>query len=382
MKTGFQMEFRDLKKQYFLYKEEFDQAISLILSEGNFIGGTEVEQLEKELAAYVGMKHCITCANGTDALLLALMNWGVRAGDAVYIPDFTFFSTAEVVALLGATPVMVDIDETTFNLSAQELELAIERTISEGVLEPKVIIPVDLFGQPADFFCIRRIADKYKLKVLEDGAQGFGGSINHKKACGFGEIAATSFFPAKPLGCFGDGGALFTDCDEWEKLIRSYKVHGKGNNKYDNVRIGLNSRLDTIQAAVLRVKLSHFEDELRLVNMVAKWYEEKLGDLVRCPRVKEGYFSSWAQYTILLKDETERNIVQEKLRKNGIPSMIYYTKGMHMQEALQQFLKNSVKYPVTEKVCKRCLSLPMHPYMTKDEVELVTESIKSAVICL
>ena len=260
------MEFRDLKQQYQLHKKEIDAAMQSVLNNADFVNGSQVRLLEAELAGYVGVKHCITCANGTDALQLALMTWNIGSGDAVFVPDFTFFSSGEVVPLAGATPVFADIDEDTYNISPQSLEVAIEYVLNNTDLKPRVIVAVDLFGQPADFSALRCIADKYNLLILEDAAQGFGGKIKEKKACGFGDIATTSFFPAKPLGCYGDGGALFTDNDEWADLLRSYCVHGKGKDKYDNVRIGMNSRLDTLQAAVLLEKLKFFDDEIAKCN--------------------------------------------------------------------------------------------------------------------
>ena len=239
------MEFRDLKKQYSVLKNEIDAAISEVISKANFISGNQVEELEKELAEYVGVKHCVTCANGTDALSIALMAWDVKEGDCVFVPDFTFFASGEVVSYAGATPIFVDVDIKTFNIDPQKLENAIQKVISLGTLNPKAIIAVDLFGRPADYETIRKIADKYNLKVLEDAAQGFGGEISGRRACSFGDISTTSFFPAKPLGCYGDGGAIFTNDDDVAKYIRSICVHGKGESKYDNVRIGCNSRLDT-----------------------------------------------------------------------------------------------------------------------------------------
>lgn len=370
------MEFRDLKTQYLRNKVQIDDAIQNVLSSAHFIGGSPVTQLEEKLADYVGVKHCISCANGTDALQLALMAWGIGEGDAVFVPDFTFFSTAEVVPWVNATPIFVDVEKDTFNISPQFLDETIQEVIREGKLTPKVVIAVDLFGQPADFPAIREITEKYNLLLLEDGAQGFGGRIGAQRACSFGDISITSFFPAKPLGCYGDGGAVFTDNDDWAGLIASYKVHGKGEDKYDNVRIGLNSRLDTLQAAILQVKLQILEDyELDNVNQAACWYEKYLDNSVVTPTVKEGYMSGWAQYTILLEDENERSKMQELLRKCNIPSMIYYPKGLHEQRAFEhsaQYMKNS-ELPNTYYVSRRCLSLPMHPYLQEEEVIKISE---------
>lgn len=373
------MEFRDLKKQYQLYKEEIDSQIYKVLSSGTFIGGNMVTELETQLAEYVGRDYCISCANGTDALQLALMCWEIGPGDAVFVPDFTFFSTAETVALVGATPVMVDICEDTFNISPLALKRAVVKTLQEGKLTPKAVIPVDLFGQPADFDAIMQIASEHDLKILEDGAQGFGGMIGERKACGFGDISTTSFFPAKPLGCYGDGGAIFTDNREWKEKIASLKVHGKGNSKYDNVRVGINSRLDSIQAAVLKVKLRKLDGEINLCNKWADLYTDHLKDYVKCPAIIKGYVSSWAQYTILLKDSEQREHVHRKLSEKDIPTMIYYAKGMHQQKALSQFLGFSDECPVTESVCERCLSLPMHPYLTEADVIHVSSQLCSSL---
>lgn len=376
------MEFRDLKQQYQVLKKDIDSAVQTVMYNANFISGVEVMELEVRLAEYVGVKHCISCANGTDALQLALMTWGIGKGDAVFIPDFTFFSTAEVVPLVGATPVFVDIDKETFNLSSDALEKAIQKTLQEGELIPRVVIAVDLFGQPADYPAIRRITDKYHMLLLEDGAQGFGGRIGEKKACSFGDISTTSFFPAKPLGCYGDGGAIFTDSDEWAELLRSFKVHGKGIGKYDNVRLGMNSRLDTIQAAILQVKLPHFDPfELERVNRVASWYGKYLGEGIKSPTVKEGFLSSWAQYTILTDNETERKSLQEILKQKEIPSMVYYPKGMHEQKALRHYYAEGsimCQLPVSEEVCRCCLSLPMHPYLQEEEIRFICDCINKS----
>ena len=372
------MEFRDLKAQYSKYKEEIDSAIQEVLNNANFIGGKEVDILEKRLAEYVGVKNCITCANGTEAMTLLMMAWDIGEGDAVFVPDFTFFSTGEIVSFVGATPVFVDVDADTFNIDTVKLEKAIEKVLKEGKLDPKVVIPVDLFGLPADYDAIDKIAKKYNIKVLADTAQGFGGSIEGKKAGSFGDAATTSFFPAKPLGCYGDGGAIFTDDDELAKLLNSYKVHGKGDNKYDNVRIGVNSRLDTIQAAILGVKLTAFIDhELEDVNRVYKLYTEKLKDIVETPIIPEGYQSSFAQYTIKLKSEEERDALQAHLKADDIPSMIYYIKPMHSQGAFSELGHDKDDFKVTIKLCDTVLSLPMHPYLSDSDLDKVVRSIKN-----
>jgi len=371
------MQFRDLQRQYEKLKPEIDGAVMKVMADSNFISGNQVTELEKDLADYVGVKHCITCGNGTDALSLALMTWNIGQGDAVFVPDFTFFASGETVAFEGATPIFVDVEKDTFNMDIQSLEQAIQKVKEEGRLVPRVIVAVDLFGQPADFIKIKVIAEKYGLLILEDAAQGFGGKIEDKMACSFGDIACTSFFPAKPLGCYGDGGAVFTDNDTWDQLLRSYRVHGKGTDKYDNVRIGMNSRLDTIQAAVLQVKFTAFKEyEVEAVNVVARAYSASLKDLVQVPKVKEGFYSSWAQYSILLKDKEQRDGLQDYLKDNGIPSMIYYRKPMSEQGAFRNIDCVKVELPNTKNLCDRVLSLPMHPYMDIVEINKVIDTIK------
>lgn len=373
------MQFRDLKMQYEVLRVKIDEQIKEVIGSTSFIGGEKVDELEKKLAEYVGVKHCITCANGTDALMMALMAWNIKPGDCVFVPDFTFFASAEVIAFLGATPVFVDVDESTFNIDSVRLEEAILRVINEGKLIPKAIIAVDLFGLPADYDAIRPIADKYGLKLLEDGAQGFGGAIRGKKACSFGDISTTSFFPAKPLGCYGDGGAVFTDDDEVAIYLRSIGVHGKGNGKYDNVRIGINSRLDTLQAGILIPKLEAFiQYELKQVNKVARSYSEKLQEAVIIPQFNEKYTSSWAQYSILLKDRAQRDGLQQYLKENDIPSMIYYIKPLHMQGAFKE-MKCVGPFDVTEQICERILSLPMHPYLDEKEIAYIAEHVLNYV---
>jgi UDP-2-acetamido-2-deoxy-ribo-hexuluronate aminotransferase len=374
------MQFRDLVKQYNVLKPEIDKAMTDTAASGGYIMGKAVKELEAELAEYVGAKHCITCANGTDALTLALKAWGVGNGDAVFVPDFTFFASAEVISLEGATPVFVDVDSDTFNIDPVSLETMIEKTRREGKLTPKAIVTVDLFGLPADYFALKEIADKYNLYILEDGAQGFGGNINGKMACSLGDISTTSFFPAKPLGCYGDGGAIFTDNDEWAGIINSLKVHGKGSFKYDNVRIGMNSRLDTLQAAILKPKFKAFRDyEVIDINKAAALYTEKLRDIVKTPVIPEGYYSSWAQYTIQLENREQRDGLQSYFKENGIPSMVYYPNPMHKQTAYKDLGYKEGDFPVTEKLCKTVLSLPLHPYITDKEIQQVVDSIQKYI---
>lgn len=383
------MQFRDLQKQYEVLKSQIDAKMIDVAASAHFISGLEVKELEKALAEYVGVKHCITCANGTDAITIAMRAWGVRKGDAVFVPDFTFFSSGECPADEGATPIYVDVDERTYNIDPTKLEEAIQKVIDEGKYKAKAVVAVDLFGLPADYPAIKEICEKYEVLLLEDGAQGFGGNIDGKLACSFGDISTTSFFPAKPLGCYGDGGAIFTNNDEWADLIRSICVHGKDtsnpndpNAKYNNIRIGKNSRLDTIQAAILLPKFKAFVDyELDDVNKVAGWYTEGLKDTrLVLPEMKEGYVSSWAQYTIQLPDGVDRKKVQAKLKAAGIPSMIYYAKPMHLQGAFAGMDSANADCPVTERLCTTVLSLPLDPYKTKEDVDLVVSELKKAII--
>ena len=376
------MEFRDLKTQYARLKDEIDSGIAKVLETAHFISGPEVKELEAKLAEYVGVKHCITCANGTDAITLAMMAWDIGNGDAVFVPDFTFFSSGECPAFEGATPIYVDVDKETFNIDPVKLEEAITRVREEGKYEPRAVVAVDLFGLPADYRAIRPICDKYGLMLLEDGAQGFGGSIDGRMACSFGDISTTSFFPAKPLGCYGDGGALFTDNDEWAEYLRSVVVHGKsGNDKYNNIRIGMNSRLDSIQAAVLLAKLRAFEEyELEDVNKAAAWYDDRLKDSgLALPVIPEGFISSRTQYTIRLGEDIDRTGLQAELKTKGIPTMVYYTKPLHMLTAFDNLDIVNNNCHITEQICSKVLSLPIYPYMRKDEVDYVVMNIKKVL---
>lgn len=382
------MQFRDLTKQYTILKKQIDAAMISVAASAHFISGPEVKKLENKLSEYVGVKHCITCANGTDAISIAMRVWGIGQGDAVFVPDFTFFSSGECPADEGATTIYVDVEQHTFNIDPLKLEEAIKKVIAEGKYVPKAVIAVDLFGLPANYSIIKPICDKYGLLLMEDAAQGFGGSINGKMACSFGDISTTSFFPAKPLGCYGDGGAIFTDNDEWADLIRSICVHGKDtsnpndpNAKYKNIRLGKNSRLDTLQAAILIPKFNAFIDyELDNINKVAEWYTEGLKDTnLILPVIKKGFYSSWAQYTVQLSDATERDKLQDKLKKAGIPSMVYYANPMHQQEAFAGTDSAIANCPVTEKLCSTVLSLPIDPYKTKEDIELVVGELKKAL---
>lgn len=367
------MEFIDLGRQYKALKDRIDGRIANVLGRAQFINGDEVRELAEKLAAYCSRKYCLTCANGTDALTLALRCLGVGEGDAVFVPDLTFFASAETAALAGATCVFVDVDKRTFNLDAVKLENRIRQVIAEKKLKPKAIIAVDLFGLPANFPEIRKVAGKYGLPIIEDAAQGFGGSINGKRACSFGDISTTSFFPAKPLGCYGDGGAVFTDNEDYYKLMASLAFHGKGSHKYDNVRIGYNSRLDTIQAAVLLEKLKAFDDyELTDRNKIAAKYDSYLKNKFTTPLIPENFKSSWAQYTLILDDENERDNLQKHLNANGIPTMIYYPIPMHALKAFEDIETPSEEVEVATKLTKTVLSVPMHPYLKDEEIKFIS----------
>ena len=366
------MQFIDLAAQYQHLKQRIDQRIQTVLQHGNYIMGPEVAQLEQQLADYVGVKHCISCANGTDALQLAMLVLDIKPGDAVFCPTFTFFATAEVIAYAGATPVFVDSDERTFNICPQHLEQQIEQVLKDGKLIPKAIIAVDLFGLPANYPELEKIATKYQLKLIEDAAQGFGGEINGQRAGSFGDIATTSFFPAKPLGCYGDGGAVFTNNDEYAALFRSYRVHGKGKDKYDNVRIGINSRLDTLQAAILLEKLAEFPQELLNRNQLAALYSAQLAGNYTKPYVPQGYVSSWAQYTLV---SDNRDAIMARCKENGVPTMIYYGTCMHQQTAFSALGYTDADFPTASKLAKQVFSIPMHPYMTEAVLNNIIYSI-------
>lgn len=371
------MQFIDLQSQYKTLKQRIDARIQTVLDHGKYILGPEVTELEAELAKYVGVKHAITCANGTDALQLALMSLNIGQGDAVFCPTFTFFATAEVIALCQATPVFVDSNEQTFNICPKSLEQQIQNVLAKGEVIPKAIIAVDLFGLPADYTALQVIANKYGLKLIEDAAQGFGGAINNKRAGSFGDIATTSFFPAKPLGCYGDGGAVFTDDNELADLLRSYRVHGKGTDKYDNVRIGLNSRLDTIQAAILLEKLTAFPGELINRNNAAEHYTSLLGGLFQTPYVPQGYLSSWAQYTLVAENRDE---IIASLKNDGIPSMVYYATCMHQQTAFTHMEYKVEDFPIAERLSRQVFSLPMHGYIVSKDIAAVRDVLSECSI--
>lgn len=372
------MDFIDLGRQYELIKDKVDSGIRSVIDSRHFIMGPEIAELEKRLAQFVGRKHCLTCGSGTEALQIPLMAYGLQKTDAVFVPSFTFFASAESVNLIGATPVFVDIDS-TFNMDINSLETEIKRTLNEGKLTPKGIIPVDLFGRSANYDKILPIAEKYDLFVLEDAAQGFGGSLHGKRNGSFGDVSATSFFPAKPLGCYGDGGAVFTDDEDLYNTMKSIRVHGMGTDRYDNIRMGMNGRMDTIQAAVVLAKLDIFENELEARQKVAGWYTEELKDAFIVPETDPEYYSAWAQYTLLAKNEEERARIIGGMKEKNIPVMIYYPIPLHQQTAYKNLGYGDIKLPYCESVSQRVFSLPMHPYLKKEEVKLICDHLKSII---
>lgn len=376
------MEFRDLKAQYAILRGELDAAVLRVLSQGHYIGGPEVALLEERLAAFVGTRYCVTCANGTDALQLALMVEGVGPGDAVFVPDFTFCATAEAPSLLGATPVFVDVDRRTFCLDPAALERAVAAVSRQGELRPRAVIAVDLFGLPAPYPKIQQVCERFGLLLLEDGAQAMGGLLRGQRCGSWGSMATTSFFPAKPLGCYGDGGALFTNDPVRAELARSYAVHGKGSAKYDNVRVGINSRLDTVQAAVLLVKLAAFERfELDEAQKAADAYGEALAAIpnLELPWVPEGSTSAWAQYTVVLPLGCDRAGLQRFLKERAIPTAVYYPRPLHAQPA---FAGRSICLdgcPVATELSQRVMSLPMGPYLTASDGAAVAAALREGL---
>lgn len=368
------MQFIDLGRQYESAKERIDKAIHDVVNERHFIMGPQVEELEKRLAAYVGRKYCLTCSSGTSALYIPLLAYDVQPEDAVFVSSFTYFASAETIRLAGATPVFIDSDE-TYLMDPDKLEEAIQKTIAEGKLRPRGIMTVDLFGLPCDYPRIEAIAQKYDLFLLTDDAQAFGGALDGKQSCAFGDVSATSFFPAKPLGCYGDGGAIFTDDEELYTLMHSLRVHGHGASKYDNVRIGINARLDTLQAAILLVKLDLFDEEVKKKNELRERYDAVLKDTFSTPIIPKGRTTSLAQYTILTESAEEREFLLQEMPKNGVPVMVYYQIPMHEQRAFTELGYAPEDLPVCHSQSQRVLSLPMHAYMTDEEFEQITSTL-------
>ena len=370
------MKFIDLSAQQKLIREKIEKRINIVLDHGQYIMGPEVFELEEKLKSYVGVNHCISCSSGTDALTIPLMARGVGPGDAIITTSFSYIATAEVISLLGATPIFCDIYPKTFNLDPNRLEEAYDKAVLEG-LKPKAIISVDLFGLPARYRLIDEFAKSKKLFLLEDAAQGFGGEIRNRKACTFGDVSSTSFFPAKPLGGYGDGGAIFTNNDELAEKMRSIRVHGGGKDKYDNVSLGLNGRLDTLQAAILIEKLTVFEGELIMRNNIAMEYTNNLNSNFITPFIPKNYMSSWAQYSLILNNEKERVRVIKLLNKNKIPSMVYYKIPLHQQKVFKYLKYKKGSMPESEKIANKILSLPMHPYLKKTEQDFIINKLNS-----
>ena len=367
------MEFIDLKAQYQCLKKDIDNNIREVIHSAGFILGSYVEEFEKKLAEYVGVKHAVSCSDGTAALQLIYMAYGIGAGDAVFCPDMTFIASVEPACLLGATPVFCEIDEQTYNIQPQSLERQIKNVLSERKLTPKAIVAVDFLGNPADYDTLSKIASKYGLILIEDAAQGMGASYHGKKCGSFGDIAATSFFPSKPLGCYGDGGAVFTNDDEMAVLLKSLRVHGKGKSKYDNIRIGINSRLDTIQAAVLLAKLAALPDEMEKRQITAQYYDEKLKDILCVPFVREGTVSSYAQYIVMAESEDMRSHMMEKLKEYQIPTLLYYPTPMHRLPVFKAVPVYGESFENTERYSKATFGIPFSPYLSEADQEKITQ---------
>ena len=366
--------FIDLAAQQTRIREKIDARISAVLDHGAYIMGPEVRELEEKLAEFCGAQHCVSCANGTDALQLVLMALGLRTGDAVFIPSFTFAATAEVVPCMGATPVFVDIDPTTYTMDPASLERSITHSKALG-LRPAAVVPVDLFGLPADYAKIEFIAQMHGLTVICDSAQGWGGTIGERMTGTFGHITTTSFFPAKPLGCYGDGGAIFTDDAEMAALLDSLRVHGKGEEKYDNVRIGMNSRLDTLQAAILLEKLAVYAEEIDVRNRVAERYTTALQNRFVTPHVPKGYCSIWAQYTLRAENAAARDAAMAALKAQGIPTAVYYPRPLHEQTAYAAFPTDTAGLPASSAAAQCVFSLPMHPYLSEADQDQVIAAL-------
>jgi len=347
-----------------------------VLDHGQYIMGPEIDELEEKLSNYIGVKHCISCSSGTDALLIPLVAMGIGPGDAVITTPFTYIATVEVIAILGATPIFCDIYDRTFNINPAGLEEAYNDALSKN-LNPKVIIPVDLFGLPARYRLIEEFANEKNLLILEDAAQGFGGKIGDKLAGSFGDVAGTSFFPAKPLGCYGDGGAIFTNNDELAEKMKSIRVHGEGKDKYENDRIGINGRLDSIQAAVLIEKIEIFDDELKRREKIAKYYTQNIHKLFISPLIPNKYFSSWAQYSIIIPDIMDRKRLIDNLSREGIPSMVYYKIPVHLQKGYKKYGYSIGDFKITEDISNRILSLPMYPYLDQEDQNHIISALNS-----
>ncbi len=368
------IQFIDLQAQRAYLGDRINNAIERVLEHGRFIMGPEIKELEEQLCIFGNAERTVSCSSGTDALLLPLMAWGIGPGDAVFVPSFTFASTAEMVALSGATPVFVDVLPDTFNMDPAHLQQAIRDIESAGNLRPKAVIAVDLFGQIADYPALKKITDAHGLKLISDAAQSYGSTLGGKQALHWADCVTTSFFPAKPLGCYGDGGAVLTGDHELADIMQSLRVHGKGTDKYDNVRIGINGRMDTIQAAILIEKLGIFSEEIEKRNKIAARYTETLASAVTVPEIIDGAVSTWAQYTLVVEN---RDAVKAALGKAGIPTAIYYPRPLHLQTAYKNFPPGAGGLPVCEQLADQVLSLPMHPYMDAATQDYIIQNIKT-----
>ncbi|NND49702.1 MAG: DegT/DnrJ/EryC1/StrS aminotransferase family protein [Rhizobiales bacterium] len=370
------MQFVDLKAQHALIGDRVNARIQEVLESGRYVLGPLVEELEDKLADFADVRHAISVSSGTDALFVALLARGIGAGDAVFIPGFTFTATAEVIVLAGATPVFVDVERDSYNISPDDLDRRIAEVEAEGKFRPAAVIAVDLFGAPADYKCLREITDRYGMFLVADAAQSFGAVRDNRRVGGLAAVTTTSFYPSKPLGCYGDGGAVFTDDDELAAVLKSVRCHGEGNGAYDNVRIGINGRLDAIQAAVLLTKLEIFQDELESRERIARSYDSALDGVVEIPSLAAGIQSSWAQYTIRTP---ERDRLRSALSDAGIPTMVYYPKPIHMQPAYQAYGDGPGSLPVSERLCEEVISLPFHPYLEDHEIETVAGAVRDTL---
>jgi dTDP-4-amino-4,6-dideoxygalactose transaminase len=378
------IDFVDLKAQRRRLGSRVDEAIQRVLEHGQFIMGPEVAEFERALAAYTGAQHVVSCANGTDALILALKVMGIGPGNAVIVPTFTFAATAEAVAVVGATPVFADVSADSFNLDPESLDATAAMARKLG-LKPVLVIPVDLFGQPADYPALRAVAESHGLKILADAAQSIGGSLHGRMAGKLATISTTSFFPAKPLGCYGDGGAIFAEDAETAKTLESLRFHGKGSHKYDHARIGVNSRLDTLQAAILLEKLAIFPDELKARDEVVARYTKLLErnrfeGAVRPPRLASGATSAWAQYTVVLRDGIDRDAIALAMKAKGVPTAVYYPKPLHLQTAYRDYPSSPAGLATSESLSKSVLALPMHPYLDQPTQERIVDALLEALL--
>lgn len=369
------MEFIDLKAQYHALKQEIDSNISRVLENADFIMGRQVAEFEEKLAAYVGANYAVGCSSGTDALQLIYMAHGIGRGDAVFCPDMTFAASVEPAFMLGAEPVFCDIDPVSYNICSDSLERQIKAVCAAGKLKPRAVVAVDFIGNPADYDRLREITDRYGLLLIEDAAQGMGASYHTRKCGALGDIGATSFFPSKPLGCYGDGGAVFTDSEEMNELLKSLRVHGKGSSKYDNVRVGMNARLDTLQAAIMLPKLSRLEEEIAKRQEIAARYDEALRDKFVIPQIGEGTVSAYAQYALLAEDRKQRDEVRAKLQEAGIPTIVYYPNPMHCMKVFADCFMGEETFANTISYADRTFSIPFSAYLTGDDQEKIIEAL-------